>query len=65
MKAMVAYFDWMKGATKTGRQGARARVGKIDRTLKADPVNGKQIYAQQCAVCHGDNGEGPGALMAA
>jgi thiosulfate dehydrogenase len=58
MKAMVAYFDWMKGATKPEDKVPGRGVGKIDRTLKADPVNGKQIYAQQCAVCHGDNGEG-------
>lgn len=58
MKAMVAYFDWMKGATKPEDKVPGRGVGKIDRKLKADPVNGKQIYAQQCAVCHGDHGEG-------
>lgn len=58
MKAMVAYFDWMKGATKPEDKVAGRGVGKVDTSLKPNPENGKTIYAAQCAVCHGQNGEG-------
>ena len=58
MQAMVAYFDWMKMNTVAGDKVAGRGVGKVDPTIKPDPENGKVIYAQQCAVCHGDNGQG-------
>ncbi len=58
MKAMVAYFDWMKGETKAEEKVAGRGVGKIDRSIKPDSDNGKKIYAKQCAVCHGEKGEG-------
>ena len=58
MQAMVAYFDWMKMNTVAGDKVAGRGVGKVDPTIKPDPENGKVIYAQQCAVCHGDSGQG-------
>ncbi|MBZ8140893.1 cytochrome C [Rubrivivax gelatinosus] len=58
LKAMVAYFDWMRGATKKGDQVPGRGVGKIDPKLQPDPVNGEKVYAAQCAVCHGADGEG-------
>lgn len=58
MKAMVAYFDWMKRATKPGDKVAGRGIGKIDKSLVPDPENGKRIYAEQCALCHGKDGEG-------
>ncbi len=58
MKAMVAYFDWMKRETKPGDKVAGRGVGKIDPQIRPDPENGRKIYAAQCAVCHGNDGEG-------
>lgn len=58
MKAMVAYFDWMKRETKPEDKVAGRGVGKIDRNIVPNPDNGKKVYADQCALCHGDNGEG-------
>ncbi len=58
MKAMVAYFDWMKRETKPGDKVEGRGVGKIDKTIVPNTENGKQIYAAQCALCHGENGEG-------
>ena len=31
---------------------------KIDRTIKPDPSRGEKLYKAECAVCHGENGEG-------
>ncbi|GAB3432641.1 c-type cytochrome [Massilia solisilvae] len=58
MKAMVAYFDWMKRETKPGDKVAGRGVGKIDQSIKPNVDNGRKVYTQQCAVCHGSNGEG-------
>ena len=58
MKAMVGYFDWMKGQTKPGDKVAGRGVGKIDTNIKPDVEHGKKVYGAQCAVCHGANGEG-------
>ncbi|MBB5367604.1 thiosulfate dehydrogenase [Janthinobacterium sp. K2Li3] len=58
LQAMVAYIDWMKGATQAGDNVPGRGVAKIDRSLVPNAVNGKKIFAQQCAVCHGDYGQG-------
>ena len=58
MKAMVAYFNWMKGETKPQDKVAGRGVGKIDMAIKPDIENGKRVYSAQCAVCHGKKGEG-------
>lgn len=58
MKAMVAYFDWMKIGAKAGDKVVGRGIGKIDETLKPNPANGKAVYAKQCAMCHGKDGEG-------
>jgi len=58
MQAMVAYFEWMKMNTRPEDKVAGRGVGKIDPALKPNADNGKQVYAKQCAVCHGADGEG-------
>jgi thiosulfate dehydrogenase len=58
MKAMVAYFDWMKKETKPQDKVAGRGVGKMDMAIKPNAEHGKQVYSTQCAVCHGKNGEG-------
>lgn len=58
MKAMVAFFDWMKGETKPEDKVEGRGVGKIDQKIIPNTDNGKRIYTAQCALCHGDNGEG-------
>jgi len=58
MKAMVAYFDWMKKETKPQDKVIGRGVGKVDLAIKPSQENGKQVYSTQCAVCHGKDGEG-------
>ena len=58
LKAMVAYLDWMRGKTRADDKVAGRGVGKIDARLVPDAGNGKRIYAAQCALCHGTQGEG-------
>ena len=56
--AMAAYMEDMKVAVKEGQPIPGRGVGKMDRKILPDAANGKKIYAKQCAVCHGDQGEG-------
>jgi thiosulfate dehydrogenase len=58
MKAMVAYFDWMRRETRPGDKVEGRGVGKISNQIVPDVGNGKAVYAAQCALCHGANGEG-------
>ena len=58
MNAMVAFVDWMKGDAVRGKPIPGRGTTKISHALVPDPVNGKRVYHEQCAACHGDNGEG-------
>jgi len=60
MTAIIAYLDWLgkdvkKGETPVGSGGIKAPQ-LIDRA--ADPANGKLVYTQFCARCHGADGQG-------
>lgn len=58
MQAMVAYFDWMRRETRPGDKVEGRGVGKVSHRIVPAVDNGKRIYAAQCALCHGSNGEG-------
>ena len=58
LKAMVAYFDWMKEGFKPEDKDPGRLIGKVERTIKPNVENGKRVYVEQCAACHGNNGEG-------
>lgn len=59
MQAMVDYMDWLRGDVEKGNRVSIQnmeyfKVGQFT----PDPVRGEQIYVQQCASCHGSDGEG-------
>ncbi|CAD7286524.1 c-type cytochrome [Campylobacter suis] len=59
MRAMVTYMQWLSTGYGVGDRVKGQGILKaelLDRA--ADPVKGKEIYAQKCASCHGENGEG-------
>jgi thiosulfate dehydrogenase len=58
MAAMVAFSDWMQadGAAKGAIPGRG--MAEIDRKLVPDAARGERLYAEQCAACHGEHGEG-------
>lgn len=58
MKAMLAYMAWLSEGLSKPSKIAMDAGGKIDDTLVPNPERGKLLYAQQCASCHGDNGQG-------
>lgn len=57
MQAMLAYMRWLGSGIPHGATVAGVTAGKIDTGLVADPQRGSQLYAAQCAACHGDNGQ--------
>ncbi len=58
MRAMVAYVDWMSANVHKGESIPGRGNGKVNEALVPDAVNGKRIYEEQCAVCHGSRGQG-------
>jgi len=59
MTGIVAYLKFLS----TGRPVGAPTVGRgsgvmPELTRAADPVHGQAIYAQTCAACHGDHGQG-------
>lgn len=57
MKALTAYIDWLsrdgvKGKPYRGR--GFVKLAELD----GDAPRGKQVYATQCAGCHGTDGAG-------
>lgn len=58
MRAMIAYMKWLAQDVPHGAKVQIQNSGAIDMSLTPDPMRGAAIYAQQCATCHGANGEG-------
>ncbi len=58
MLAMIAFMDNMKGDAQKDKPIPGRGVGKISQSILPNVENGKKVYKDQCAVCHGDNGEG-------
>ena len=58
MKAMVAYMAWLSEGLPKKANIQMDAGGKIDESLVPNPERGKLLYSQQCATCHGDNGQG-------
>ncbi len=62
MKAMVAYMYWLSQGIPVGAKVEGSSLRKVDRKMimsrAADPIAGEKVYKEQCASCHGDNGQG-------
>ena len=59
LRALVAYISWvgMNVPPKTSPPGVGLMtLPLLDRA--ADTIKGKLVYAQQCAICHGDKSQG-------
>ncbi|WP_267523202.1 c-type cytochrome [Campylobacter sp. MG1] len=59
MKAMVAYMHYLSQGVAIGANTKGQGLAKIDLLNRAaDPKKGKEIYADKCAACHGEDGAG-------
>jgi thiosulfate dehydrogenase len=59
MKAFVAYMKWLSIGIPVGAKIEGSGTKPIKEPARAaDPVRGRQIFAETCAACHGDKGQG-------
>ncbi|MFT3758619.1 c-type cytochrome [Thauera sp.] len=59
LNALTAYSYWLSTGAPTGKElPGRAYPNVPQPKGGYDIARGKEIYATQCAICHGDNGEG-------
>ena len=61
MIGILAYMQWLSREVPTGKSVAGRGFRHIKRAQAPDSVRGAQIYAQKCAACHGDEGQGTDA----
>lgn len=57
MNALIAYMQWLSRPQSGHVQFVGGQLVTLP-ALKPDPQRGARIYADQCAGCHGENGEG-------
>jgi thiosulfate dehydrogenase len=59
MKAFVAYIKFLSTGRPIGAKTYGRGSGQITELSRpADPVAGAKVFAQTCAACHGDDGQG-------
>ena len=59
MKAMLAYMKWLSTGVPVGANLVGAGTLSVKEPGRAaDPKRGAGIYAENCAACHGENGQG-------
>ena len=59
MKAYLAYMKWLSTGVPDGAKLVGAGTLSIKEPGRAaDLHHGAQVYAQNCAACHGENGQG-------
>ncbi|MGB3290427.1 MAG: c-type cytochrome [Burkholderiaceae bacterium] len=56
---LMTYFYWMSNGAPTGEKLPGSGYPKVKKTKEGyDVVRGQKVYAQNCALCHGANGQG-------
>ena len=58
MVAMVVYMNWLSKGIPMGSTVNGRGLLKLTPPARVDAAAGAKIYAQQCQVCHGANGQG-------
>jgi len=60
--ALVAYITWLsQGVSKEAAQAWRG-FPRIASTRPPDPLKGRALFAERCAACHGENGQGAASV---
>ena len=58
MEAYITDLNERYSAMSKSRRAADEQAAFVEPQRAADPAAGQLVYAERCAVCHGDNGEG-------
>ncbi|KUR76724.1 c-type cytochrome [Novosphingobium sp. Fuku2-ISO-50] len=62
MTAIVAYLKFLSTGRPVGVMTEGRGPGHMPELARAaDPIRGQQVFAGQCAACHGEHGEGQSA----
>ncbi|WP_418317977.1 c-type cytochrome [Piscinibacter sakaiensis] len=57
--ALQSYFQWLATGAEVGSKMMGSGYPKLDQPEREpDYFEGQKVYAQNCALCHGANGEG-------
>jgi thiosulfate dehydrogenase len=63
MVAIVAYMNWLSKGIPMGSTVKGRELLRLSAPAHVDPMGGATIYAQQCQVCHGANGQGVAGMF--
>ena len=58
MIGILTYMQWLSREVPTGKSVSGRGFLRIKSTLAPDPARGALVYAQKCALCHGNEGQG-------
>jgi len=58
LQAIVAYMNWLSQGVPSGATLPWRGLQHIDSRRPLDPGNGKKVFANKCAFCHGSDGLG-------
>jgi thiosulfate dehydrogenase len=58
MAAIVAYMTWLSTGVPAGHEVEGRGFRRVAEPPTPDRAHGQQLYAERCAACHGENGEG-------
>ena len=59
MKAIIAYMEWLTEDMPAEREKDFKGYAKVELpTVAVNFEKGKALFSKECAVCHGDNGQG-------
>lgn len=58
MIGILAYMQWLSREVPTGKSVSGRGFLPIKGTQIPDPTLGARVYAQKCALCHGNDGQG-------
>jgi thiosulfate dehydrogenase len=58
LQAVVAYITWLSRGVPSGAALSWRGLQFIDSRRPLDPGNGKNVFANKCAFCHGSDGLG-------
>lgn len=58
IKALSTYQYWLGRGTKIGESLPGRGLKKLTEVKARSYANGKKVYKNHCAICHGENGQG-------